>query len=89
MLADQRKCCGTSLVVQWLRLHLPMLGVRVRSLIGELRSHIPHGQETKTLNRSNIVTNSIKTLKMVGMISVHFQSKPFNITINPSPCPNH
>ena len=27
---------GTSLAVQWLRLHLPMQGVQVRSLVGEL-----------------------------------------------------
>ena len=39
---------GTSLVVQWLRLHLPMQGVWVWSLVGELRSHMPHGRETKT-----------------------------------------
>ena len=32
---------GTSLVVQWLRICLPMQGMRVRSLVGELRSHMP------------------------------------------------
>ena len=57
-----RKGAGTSLVVQWLRLRLPVQGVRVRSLVGELRSHMPGGQTTKTQNRSNIVTKSIKTL---------------------------
>ena len=31
----------------------------------ELRSHMPQGQKTKTQNRSNLVTDSIKTLKMV------------------------
>jgi len=41
-------------------------------LIGELRSHMPHGQKTKTYNRSNIVTNSVKTLKMV-----HIKKKSF------------
>ena len=39
---------GTSLEVQWLRLRLPMQGVQVRSLVGELRSHVPHSQKTKT-----------------------------------------
>ena len=34
----------TSLVVQ-LRIHLPMQGIWVRSLVGELRSHIPHAIE--------------------------------------------
>ena len=32
---------GTSLVVQWLRIRLQMQGTRVRSLVGELRSHMP------------------------------------------------
>ena len=41
-------CDGTSLVVQWLRLRLPMQGVWVRSLVGELRSHMPPGQKTET-----------------------------------------
>ena len=49
-------------MVQWLRLHLPMQGVQVRSLIGKLRSHMPHGQKPKHKTR-NIVTISIKTLK--------------------------
>ena len=43
-----KKELGTSLVVQWIRLHLPMQGVRVQSLVGELRSHVPRGQKTKT-----------------------------------------
>ena len=42
-----------------------MQGMRARSLVGELGSHMPLGQEAKMWNRGNIVTNSIKTLKMV------------------------
>ena len=38
---------GTSLAVLWLRLRLPMQGVQVRSLVGELRSHVSRGQKTK------------------------------------------
>ena len=34
-------------------------------MVRELRSHVPHGQKTKTQNRSNTVANSIKALKMV------------------------
>ena len=56
---------GTSLVVLWLRLCLPMQGEGVQSLVRELRSHVPHGQKIKTQNRSNTVANSIKALKMV------------------------
>ena len=55
----------TSLVVQWLRLPFPMQEVWVQSLVRELRSNMPQSQKPKTSNRSNIVTNSIKTLKMV------------------------
>ena len=34
---------GTSLLVQWWRIHLPMQGTQVRSLVGELRFHMPQG----------------------------------------------
>ena len=42
-----------------------MQGLWVRSLVEELRSHMLLGQKTKTWDRKNIITNSIKTLKMV------------------------
>ena len=54
-----------SLVVQPLRLLLSVWGVWVWSLVREPRLHMPCGQNTKIENRSNIVTNSVKTLKMV------------------------
>ena len=38
---------GTSLAVQWLRLHLPMQRMQVQSLVRELRSHMPHSQKLK------------------------------------------
>ena len=39
---------GTSLAIQWLRLHLPMQGgVQVQFLVGELEFHVPLGQKTK------------------------------------------
>ena len=38
----------TSLVVQWLRLHLPVQGSVVQSLIRELRSYMTWGQKAKT-----------------------------------------
>ena len=44
-----------------MRLCLPMQKVL---LVG---SHLPHGQKTKTKTRNNIVTNSIKTLKIVNI----------------------
>ena len=50
----KKKNQGTSLVVQWLKLRLSMQGVRVRSLIGEPRSHMPCNQR-----RRNIKTEAI------------------------------
>ena len=57
---------AASLAVQWLRLCLPTQGVCIPSLVGELRSHMPRGQKKQNTqkNRSNIATNSMKTLKM-------------------------
>jgi len=55
----------TSLVVRCLGLCLSLQGVQVRSLVRELRNHMPSSQKTKTQNRSYIATNSTKTLKMV------------------------
>ena len=43
----KRSTPGTCLVVQWLRLPLPMQGVQVPSLVGELRRHLPCGQKPK------------------------------------------
>ena len=49
-------------MVQWFRLLLPMQGVGVPSVVGELRSYMPPDQKkinNKTLkHRSKIVTNS-------------------------------
>ena len=38
----------TSLVVQWLRLYLPLQGVWAQSLVEELRSLVPEGKKKKT-----------------------------------------
>ena len=57
-----------------------MQGVWVRSLVGELRSHMPKGQKTKNIkSRSNIVTNAIKPLKMV-----QFKNKQTNMLASKS-----
>ena len=44
---------GLSLSVQWLQLHLPMQGVWVWPLGGELRSYMPRGQKSKTKQKQN------------------------------------
>ena len=39
-----KKCeIGTPLVAQWIRIHLPMQGTWVPSLVGEQRSHMLQG----------------------------------------------
>ena len=47
---------GTFLVVQWLRIHLPKQGTQVRSLVGELRSHIPQGNWVHGLQLLSLCT---------------------------------
>ena len=54
---------GTSQVVQWLRLHLPMQGVRVRSLLRELRSHMPRGQENQNIKQKQYCNKFNKDFK--------------------------
>ena len=39
----KRTLHGTSLEVQWLRIHLPVQGTWVRPLVEDLRSHMPQG----------------------------------------------
>ena len=58
-------CHGTSLVDQWLRLHLPMQGVQVQFLARELRSHMPCGQKNQNAKQKQNCKSSIKILKMV------------------------
>ena len=66
---------GVSLVVQWFRPCLPAEWVWDPSLVRELRSHMPPGQKVKSSNRSNNVTNYIKTLKTVHIKKK--KKKPF------------
>lgn len=49
---NQERCLGTSLVLQWLRLHLLMQGVQFLPLVGELRSHMPTcGQKNQNIKQ--------------------------------------
>ena len=43
----QKKLTRASLMVQWLRTHFARQGTWIRSLVGELRSHMPWGTTTK------------------------------------------
>ena len=62
IISIKNKNSGTSLVVQWLRLHLPMQRVWAGSLVRELRSHVSQ-------NRNNIITNPIKIKKNKNSIT--------------------
>ena len=62
----------TSLVAQLLRLRFPMQGVQVQSFVGELRSYLCSKNKNKNTpkhktNKTSILTNSVKTLKMVHL----------------------
>ena len=50
--SQEKSQTGTSLVVQWLRLRLPMQRVQIRCLVRDLRSHMPRGQKTKTKHKT-------------------------------------
>ena len=43
LIKDLKTITGSSLMVQWLRIHLPVQGTQVGSLVGELRFHLPWG----------------------------------------------
>ena len=45
----------TSLAVQWLRLRLPVQGVRVPSLVGKLRSHMPRGHKNQNIKKTEAI----------------------------------
>ena len=47
-------------MLQWLRLHLPMQGVQVQSLIRKLRSPVPHSQNIKQKQCYNKVNKDFK-----------------------------
>ena len=48
------------------KLHFPVQGLQVQLLIGKLRSNMPWRQKNQSIkNGSSIVTNSIKTLKIL------------------------
>ena len=58
-----KKNWGTSAMVQWFVLCLPVQTVWVQSPAGQLKFYMPLGQKTNIKRKNNIVTNSVKTLK--------------------------
>ena len=54
---------GTSLVVPWLRLLLPVLSVQVQSLVELLRSHMPQDQKTQNIKQEQYCNQFNKLFK--------------------------
>ena len=77
--------CGTSLVVQWLRLHASTAGATgVPSLVGELRSHMACkcSSYRGSFFIPSRVTDSddlIMTENEVGKIALHIEKEMFNL----------
>ena len=55
---------GTSLVVQWLKLCLPMQGVRVGSLVEELGSHMPSAKKNQNIKQKQYCNKFNKDTKI-------------------------
>jgi len=51
---------GTSLVVQWLRIFLPMQGTWFPSLVGEPRCYVPLATKTACCNEDPVQPKTIK-----------------------------
>ena len=60
-LLSKKHSCSTSLLVQWLKLYLPVQGVWVRTLVSKLRSHMSCSGKSK--HKTETEMNSIRTLK--------------------------
>ena len=58
------KISGTSLVVQWLRIHLLMQGTRIWSLVEELRSHMPRGDKALAPQLLSLCSRAHATVKI-------------------------
>ena len=56
-------------------LRIPVQGVWVRSLVGELGSYVPRGQRARAWNRGSVVTNSKESLKKWSTSKKIFKKK--------------
>ena len=62
------KDIGISLVVQWLRIHLAMLGTWVPSLVGELRPHRPRLLSLQATTRESVHSTEVFASEMESLI---------------------
>ena len=78
LLHTERQTVGASLVVQWLRICLPMQGTQVRSLVGKLRLYmlwgqlekacVPQGDPAQTKKKFLIKKMKGQTIDLLGEI---------------------
>ena len=69
-----RASTGTSLVVQWLKILLPMQGTQVLSLVKELRSYMSHGMaKLKKKKKKNPAANARNRGSVPGLRRFHMQ----------------
>ena len=52
-------------MIQWLKLHFPIQGVRVQSLVGDLGSHTPHSQKKQTNKQKKKKHKTIAILSQI------------------------
>ena len=57
--------------------------VQVPSLVWELRCHMPQGHETKTLNRSSVVTDSIEISFIYIKKSIYIKKEAYICVFKP------
>jgi len=87
----------TSLVVQWWDHALPLQGKSLVLLLDQTGLILGQGTKisfaqwpkTKTSDRSNIATNSVKTLKMVHIKNIFLKSEQENLTLFESKSLSH
>ena len=76
----KKSWAGTCLVVQWIRLHLPVREMWVQFLVRELRFHTPCGQKTKTEQKQycNRVNKDFKNGPYKKKILKSWASRPLS-----------
>ena len=68
----EKSTVGTSLLVQWLRLHTPIAGHGFWSLVRKVRSHMPHNVAKKERERErNLQLYLSTTVSLCGCSIVH------------------
>ena len=74
-------------MTQWLRIHLPMQGTRVQSLVREPRSHMVQGDRARTPQRARAVTKEACVLQR-RLNTAKIQNKWKIIEWKPHNCTN-